>query len=122
MGLKSKTVWEDRLYGDCLSVGLPMPQRNFRFVAGRKFCWDLAWPEFRIAVEIQGGVWASRRLGHATGAGINRDCEKSNLAQLAGWISLAVTSDQIKSGQALRWIELAFMKRKSLDNYEVASR
>ena len=50
-------------------------------------------------------IWV--RGGHSTGTGITRDCEKLNLATLAGWRTLQVTKDHVKSGQALAWIQEA---------------
>jgi hypothetical protein len=78
-------------------------------IPGRKLRWDFAWPRRgRILVEIQGGIWA--KGGHTSGVGVNRDTEKANIATLAGWHILSVTSNQINSGQALRWLQDALRK------------
>lgn len=55
---------------------------------------DFAWPDARVAVEIQGATWV--KGGHSTGKGIARDAAKSNLAQLSGWILLALTAEMIQ--------------------------
>lgn len=92
---------------------LPTPEREFRAVPGRAFRFDFAWPESRLLVEVQGGAWGTKKggkTGHNTGVGINRDCEKSNLATLAGWRVLSVTTNHIRSGQALRWVQEALEK------------
>jgi len=39
--------------------------------------------------------------------GINRDCEKNNLAVLAGWRVLKVDVKHVTSGQALQWVQEA---------------
>jgi len=80
---------------------------QFRAIEGRKFAWDFSWPEQRLLVEVHGGTFARSKKGHSTGMGINRDCEKANLATLAGWRVLSVDTKQIHSGQALRWIQQA---------------
>lgn len=85
--------------------GLPKPKTEFLAIPGRKFRFDAAWVPQRLAVEVQGGIW--KKGGHSTGTGITRDCEKNNLAVLAGWRVLHVTGDQIASGEAIRWIEAA---------------
>lgn len=87
--------------------GLPKPQTEFLAIPGRKYRWDAAWIPQRLLVEVQGGIW--KPGGHSTGKGITRDCEKSNLAVLAGWRVLHVTGDHITSGQAIRWIEAALV-------------
>lgn len=94
--------------GLCTSIalaGLPPPEREFKFHSKRRWRLDLAWPDEMVAVEVHGGVWTNGR--HTRGAGFTRDREKMNEAQLLGWRVLEVTSEQVKSGQALAWIEKA---------------
>lgn len=88
---------------------LPLPQTELRFHPKRKWRFDLAWVEVRVAVEIHGGIWTDGR--HTRGAGFQADREKMNEAQLLGWLVLEVTGDQIRSGEALEWIERALEVR-----------
>ena len=88
--------------------GLPVPNREYPAIPGRRFRFDFAWPIERLLVEVQGGTWAPG--GHSTGTGIARDCEKRNLAVLLGWRCLDVTTEQIRQGKAIRWIEEALWK------------
>lgn len=69
---------------------------------------DFAWPEARIAVEVQGATWV--KGGHSTGAGIARDAAKSNLAQLSGWVLLALTAEMIRPDWLAR-LETALRSR-----------
>ena len=92
---------------------LPPPERNYKAIPGRKLEFDFAWPPIKLAVEVQGGVWA--KGGHTSGVGANRDCEKLCLAQLEGWILLPVTTNQIRSGEAIKWILRAFDLHKRFD-------
>lgn len=87
--------------------GLPEPVLEERFHPVRKWRFDFAWPEQRLAVEVEGGVWISGR--HTRGSGFTKDCEKYNTAALDGWTVLRVTSDQINSGQAMSWIRRALV-------------
>jgi very-short-patch-repair endonuclease len=57
----------------------------------RKFRFDFTCGI--VAIEIEGGTWI--RGGHSTGVGIQRDCEKGNLATLEGWKVFRLTSDMI---------------------------
>jgi very-short-patch-repair endonuclease len=84
---------------------LPQPKREVRLVPGRQFRWDRVWRVQRLAVEIQGGTW--KQGAHSRGAGQARDAKKQALATLAGWRCLSVTADQIRSGEAVAWIEQA---------------
>lgn len=65
------------------AAGLPDPVMQHRFHAQRKWRFDFSWPEYRLAVEIDGGSFV--RGGHNTALGQNKDYEKSNEATRMGW-------------------------------------
>ena len=65
------------------SQGLPEPEFEVEYIPGRKFRLDVAWPQYKIGIEVQGGLWM--KAAHSTGKGIKRDMEKRNLGILAGW-------------------------------------
>ncbi len=67
-------------------------------IEGRKFRYDVCFPEFRVCVELSGAVWTQGK--HTRGAGYEADCVKSALAQIAGWIVIACTPGQVESGVA----------------------
>lgn len=69
--------------------------RNWRF--------DFAWPDRRVAVEVEGGVWSNGR--HTRGQGFISDTEKYNAAVMQGWRVLRYTRAMIESGQAVSEIE-----------------
>lgn len=73
---------------------------------GRRYIYDVAFPEHKLVVEVQGGIWLDHK-GHTSGTGVTRDCDKLNLATLAGWRCLQVTSNMIRDGRALHYIEVA---------------
>lgn len=86
------------------ALGLVGYAREFVAIPGRRFRWDFAWPQHRLLVEINGGTFT--RGGHSTGLGIRRDYEKNNLAQLAGWRTLAFDGNAVKSGEAVEMVRL----------------
>ncbi len=90
---------------------LPIPERQFKIIEGRKFAADFAWPAQRLVVEIQGGIWRKGGGAHSRPGQIVKDIEKMQLAAIAGWFYMPVTTDQVRNGEALRLIE-AFMKGK----------
>ena len=59
----------------------------------RKFKFDFAYPELKIAIEIEGGVFT--KGAHGSISGILRDIEKYNLAVLNGWSVLRFLPDEM---------------------------
>ena len=66
---------------------------EYKFDVKRKWRFDYANRELKLAVEIEGGVWNRGR--HIRGKGFIADCEKYNQAQLLGWKVLRYTPQQI---------------------------
>jgi very-short-patch-repair endonuclease len=62
---------------------LPLPLTEHRFHPTRRWRFDYAWVEHRVALEVEGGVWIGGR--HTTGAGFVKDMEKYNEAACMGW-------------------------------------
>lgn len=84
---------------------LPAPQREHVFAEGRRWRFDFAWPQQKLAVEVEGGVWTAGR--HTRGSGFLADCEKYNRAALDGWRVLRFFTDQVKDGTAIATIKEA---------------
>ena len=70
----------------------------------RQWRFDFAWPEIKVALEVEGGTFAAGKSRHTTGIGYGKDCEKYSVAAIQGWIVVRVDTKMIKSGLA---IELA---------------
>ena len=88
-------------------VKLPAPEREARLVPGRRFTCDFVWRDQWLVVEVEGGIWATHKTRHVSGTGFERDSVKYNELTLRGFRVLRVTERQIKTGQALEWIERA---------------
>ncbi len=73
-------------------ANLPNPEREFKFSPSRKWRFDFAYPDLKIAIEIEGGVWARGR--HTRPQGFIDDCEKYNAAVLLGWRVLRAVPEQ----------------------------
>jgi very-short-patch-repair endonuclease len=84
---------------------IPAPVREHRFCPPRRFRFDFAWPEQKLAVEVDGGSWIAGR--HNRGAGFAKDAEKANLAVLHGWRVLHFVGSQIDDGTAIDTIRQA---------------
>jgi very-short-patch-repair endonuclease len=99
---------EDLLEQHIRLSGLPKPAREFRFHPKRRWRFDFAWPLYKVAAEVDGGIYCRGR--HVRGAGFEKDAEKRNAAVLVGWRVLHFTPRQVKSGNAVRMIETLICK------------
>ena len=90
-------------------AGIPMPEREVRFNAQRRWRFALAWKDRLIAVEYQGGVF-NRQASHSSIGGLTRDYEKFTEASLAGWRLILVTAKTVESGEAIDWITRAWQE------------
>lgn len=88
---------------------LPEPIREYRFAPPRRWRFDVAWLELRVAVEIDGATWSGGR--HTRGGGFEADCEKLNTAALMGWTVLRFSGTAVRSGDAVRTTTLALNMR-----------
>lgn len=86
---KSSSTLEDLFHGELRKQpvrGITF-QRQLRFHPTRKFRFDFAVPEIKLAIEIDGfGRFGAG--GHQTPWGMSADHEKANLAVEMGWTLL----------------------------------
>lgn len=75
------------IYG-CTWVGLPPPQREYRFVKDRLWKFDYCWINhgLKLAVELEGATMINGR--HTRGVGFLADTVKYNRAIEDGWTIL----------------------------------
>lgn len=97
--LESTLTWQMRV------DNLPEPQTEYRFDDTRRWRFDFAWPDCRLAVEVNGGEWSEGR--HSRGSGVAGDYEKLNAATIAGWRVLQFTGSQVRDGTAINTIRQA---------------
>lgn len=89
---KTDTAHEFAYLLALIAPDIEMPTKEFRFDAQRKWRFDFAWTEHRVAVEVNGGRYAFAGGRHAS----DGDHEKLRRAAALGWRVLPV------SPQALR--------------------
>lgn len=104
----------------CALSGLPEPKREFVFHSERKWRFDFAWysnrgdradSKYRVALEVDGGVWIKGGGRHNRGVGYIKDMEKLNEAALLGWVVIRCTPAQLqmgKDGPVIGWLQRAF--------------
>jgi hypothetical protein len=78
------------------------PEREFRFVEGRKYAFDFAFPEASppVAIEIEGGTKFGKSR-HSYGLGFEADARKYNLATSLGWRVYRFSSAMVQRGEAI---------------------
>lgn len=96
---KPKIIWEDVLARKLVEAGLPPPIREYKFHAIRRWRADLSYPDHRLLIEVEGGVFSRGR--HTRGVGYVKDMEKYNAATLDRWAILRFTPSQVRTGVAV---------------------
>jgi very-short-patch-repair endonuclease len=100
----------ERVYTDMVvQMGLPAPKQEVRFHPERKWRFDLAWPEVKVAVEIEGGIYSGGR--HTRPAGYIADMEKYNQASILGWTVIRVSPQQLLKARHLQQIRTVVLSR-----------
>lgn len=89
------------------AVGLGHFQREQKFHPARKWRIDIAFTADLLAIECDGFAAGGKAGRHQRAGGIRQDNEKYAELAIAGWRLIRVERTQIKSGQALKWIERA---------------
>ncbi len=85
-----------------MAAGILRPEREYRFDAERQWRFDYAWPERRIALEVEGGVWTQGR--HTRGKGFLEDMKKYNRAAMLGWRVVRCVPDTLTSGETIQML------------------
>lgn len=91
---------------------LPVPVLEYRFHPDRKFQFDFAWPDHKVALEVEGGIWV--RGAHGRGTGIKRDIEKYNLAASNGWFVLRCVPQDLCMKQTVKLVQTAILQAGGL--------
>jgi hypothetical protein len=90
----------------CQQLGLPVPVEEHEFAApDRKWRIDFAWPDRKVGLECDGGVWTGGR--HTRGSGWVKDTEKLNDAACRGWRMLRTTPDKLNAAETFQWLRRA---------------
>jgi very-short-patch-repair endonuclease len=86
-------------------------EAEHRFAPPRKWRFDYAIVEQRVAIEVEGGVWTRGR--HTRGSGFVKDMEKYSEAAARGWLLIRTTPDNLISQSTLDLIRRAIETRKA---------
>lgn len=97
----------------CEQSGLPKPVAEYRFHEVRKWRFDWSWPDHRVALEVEGGLFAKVKGRHARPHGIKGDLEKYNTAGAMGWIVLRILPEQLLRTDTIDLIRRTIATRKA---------
>lgn len=75
-------IFELLLMDTAKKLGLKI-EKEYKFLPNRRFRFDFADPDLKLAWEFEGILSAKSR--HTTITGYTNDCRKYNLAALNGW-------------------------------------
>ncbi|WP_313515145.1 hypothetical protein [Sphingobacterium sp.] len=85
---------------------------EFHFSVERNYRLDYAIPEYKVAIEVDGGIWMKGNSGHSSGKGIKRDMDKGNLVQLHGWKIIRIEPHELVSDKVLESIKTLLINSK----------
>lgn len=90
-----------------LAPDLSPPAVQFVFAPPRRFRSDFAWPDRRLLVECEGGVWNQGK--HGRGSGVETDCDKSRHVAAHGYRVFRVTRKSLDENphEIVRLLRLA---------------
>ena len=77
------------------------PTPEYRFAPPRRWRFDFAWPDQRVAVEIEGLTHGGGR--HQRVEGFLADCEKYEAALMEGWRVYRVPGQWVAEGGRAIW-------------------
>ncbi len=90
---------------------LPEPKREMHFHPTRQWRFDFAWPDFMLAVEVDGITFGKAAGRHQQGRGFENDREKDLAARELGWDVIHFTPRQVRNDEAARMIARALERR-----------
>ena len=104
MLFRSKMKYEEKIVLSFFrGSGVPMPKPEHRFHHERKWRFDFAWLDQKLALEVQGGIWSYGR--HTRGAALLKEWEKLNTAASMGWRIMYVQPRDLCTQQTINMLK-----------------
>jgi len=109
---KSKLEREFEYYWRVLAKDGSQPVTQYRFHPERKWRFDLAWLDAKVAVELDGGIFSRGR--HTRGMGYHNQLDKANAAIVEGWVVLRFDTLHLRDDPVgvIRTIEQVLVSRR----------
>lgn len=93
--LKNRFEWQWAFHGG------PDMEKEVRFHPVRMWRFDYALPDYKLAIELDGGTYRKEGGAHSGGAAAKRDRQKSNAAVVLGWKLFRFTTDMINAEEII---------------------
>lgn len=106
---KAEAARRETFFAMLRRSSLPMPEAEFQFHPTRKWKMDFAWPDHKVALELEGAVWTQGR--HTRGSGYVGDMEKYSEAAIAGWCVIRVQPSELTRLRTEEWLKRAIRSR-----------
>lgn len=90
--------------------GLPAPELEIRFHPPRRWRIDAGYRVEKIAIEIEGAIYAQGR--HTRGKGYENDIRKYNQLALDDWLLIRSSYGMIPTGETVEFIAKALQARR----------
>lgn len=87
------------------------PEKELKFHPARRWRFDFAFVNEKLAIEVEGGVWTGGR--HTRGSGFLKDMEKYNEATRLGWRLLRTTPNQVETKRFIDLIKSILIKKNN---------
>lgn len=85
-------------------------EEEYKFHPTRRWRFDYAIVELKIAIEVEGGVWTRGR--HINPTGFLKDMEKYNTATSMGWSIIRVVPNEMLCGNFLNMLDMTICNKK----------
>jgi very-short-patch-repair endonuclease len=100
------TPIQDRIFLAALAqAGIPAPVAEYKFHPIRKWRMDFAWPEHKVFLEVDGGLWVGGR--HTRAPAMLKTWEKENTATTLGWRILRCQPRDVNKQETINLIQKA---------------
>lgn len=83
-------------------MGIEPPVAEYRFSSQRRWRIDYAWPDVKLAAEIEGGIFMRSKARHTNPIGFLKDMEKYNMLTEEGWHLLRDIPQKINYDQIIK--------------------
>ena len=94
-------------------------EEEYEFHEYRKWRFDFAHPESKVAIEVEGGVWSKGR--HVRPQGFINDCSKYNAAAADGWLVFRLPAEFIRMSNCYEISKRIHVNMKEKGNEEHTS-
>ena len=104
MSIMDNPIIREKCFFQALQkLDIPIPTKEYQFHHKRKWRFDYAFIDYKMAIEVEGGIWIQGR--HTRPQGYINDMEKYNEANLMGWKIIRVAPKDLLKRETIDLIK-----------------